>query len=82
MEPDRSREVCCDMATVKCPTCRTPVPWGPESPYRPFCSKRCRLIDLGAWLDGSNHIPGPDLDDEQLTRLSAPSVSANDELDG
>ena len=39
------------MATiVKCPTCRRPVEWSAESPYRPFCSDRCRLIDLGAWL--------------------------------
>lgn len=39
------------MATrVKCPTCRRSVEWSAESPYRPFCSDRCRLIDLGAWL--------------------------------
>jgi endogenous inhibitor of DNA gyrase (YacG/DUF329 family) len=23
--------------------------WSPENPYRPFCSERCKLIDLGAW---------------------------------
>jgi len=37
--------------TVSCPTCGRPVVWSEESTYRPFCSKRCRLIDLGAWLD-------------------------------
>ena len=36
--------------TVSCPTCGRPVIWNEGSPYRPFCSKRCRLIDLGAWL--------------------------------
>lgn len=36
---------------VPCPTCGRDVPWGEESLYRPFCSKRCRLIDLGEWLD-------------------------------
>ena len=43
---------------VSCPTCRRSVPWKPESRYRPFCSKRCQLIDLGAWADGSHAIPG------------------------
>ena len=33
---------------VRCPTCGADVVWGPDSPYRPFCSERCRLIDLGA----------------------------------
>jgi uncharacterized protein len=39
------------------------VPWSPESTYRPFCSDRCRLIDLGAWLTEQHAIPdepGPD----------------------
>jgi hypothetical protein len=44
--------------TVKCPTCRRPVEWTPESVYRPFCSERCRLIDLGAWLSEQRAIPG------------------------
>jgi hypothetical protein len=34
---------------VNCPTCGKPVPWVAESRYRPFCSERCRRIDLGAW---------------------------------
>lgn len=34
---------------VNCPICAKPVPWSPESAYRPFCSQRCRQIDLGAW---------------------------------
>jgi hypothetical protein len=45
-------------ATVPCPTCGKPVPWAPDSPWRPFCSERCRLIDLGAWVDESRRIPG------------------------
>lgn len=36
---------------VKCPTCQQEVAWRPESEFRPFCSKRCKLIDLGAWAD-------------------------------
>ncbi len=45
------------MATVRCPQCGRPVPWSPESPFRPFCSDRCRLIDLGAWLTEQHKIP-------------------------
>jgi uncharacterized protein len=47
-------------ATVKCPTCRRPVEWSEQSAYRPFCSERCRLIDLGAWLTEQNKIPDGD----------------------
>ncbi|MFC3625529.1 DNA gyrase inhibitor YacG [Vogesella amnigena] len=42
---------------VACPQCRQPVAWGPQSPYRPFCSERCRLIDLGQWADESYRVP-------------------------
>jgi len=41
---------------VKCPTCRRDAPWG-DNPYRPFCSERCRLIDLGAWTTERYRIP-------------------------
>lgn len=34
---------------VNCPTCQEIVIWGEQSPFRPFCSKRCQLIDLGEW---------------------------------
>jgi uncharacterized protein len=33
------------------------VTWSPDSPYRPFCSDRCRLIDLGAWFSEKHAIP-------------------------
>jgi hypothetical protein len=42
---------------VKCPTCRREIEWS-AAPSRPFCSERCRLIDLGAWLTQRNAIPG------------------------
>ena len=47
------------MTTVNCPTCETAVTWSAESPFRPFCSKRCKLIDLGDWADESHTIAGP-----------------------
>lgn len=40
-----------------CPQCGKPVEWGPQSPFRPFCSERCKLIDLGAWATESYRVP-------------------------
>ena len=42
------------MAKLVCPTCGREVSYAElaEVPHRPFCSDRCRLIDLGRWLDG------------------------------
>jgi endogenous inhibitor of DNA gyrase (YacG/DUF329 family) len=34
---------------VPCPRCGKAVEWVPSSRWRPFCSERCKLIDLGAW---------------------------------
>ena len=42
---------------VKCPTCRREIDWS-SSPFRPFCSERCRMIDLGAWLSEQRSIAG------------------------
>lgn len=42
---------------VKCPSCEKPVEWKTENTHRPFCSERCRVIDLGAWADESHRIP-------------------------
>jgi endogenous inhibitor of DNA gyrase (YacG/DUF329 family) len=43
---------------LACPTCRRSAPWREESDFRPFCSERCKLIDLGAWADESHRIAG------------------------
>ena len=43
---------------VSCPTCKKPVDWTPQQKWRPFCSERCRLIDLGEWLTEERRIPG------------------------
>lgn len=43
--------------TVTCPQCGKKFKYDKGNPWRPFCSERCRLIDLGSWLDGSRRIP-------------------------
>ncbi len=42
---------------VKCPHCGLFALYSTENIYRPFCSERCRLIDLGQWADGKYAIP-------------------------
>ncbi|TAG81905.1 MAG: DNA gyrase inhibitor YacG [Burkholderiales bacterium] len=47
------------MATrVKCPRCEAEVIWGPQSKWRPFCSERCKLMDLGAWANEEYRVAG------------------------
>lgn len=41
---------------VNCPTCNVLVTWTPENLFRPFCSERCRLIDLGEWFSDERRI--------------------------
>lgn len=38
---------------VNCPTCKNSIEWSTENTFRPFCSKRCQLIDLGEWASES-----------------------------
>ncbi|MFZ3230862.1 MAG: DNA gyrase inhibitor YacG [Pseudobdellovibrio sp.] len=44
---------------VRCPQCGLLALFSAENPSRPFCSDRCRLIDLGQWADQSYKIPVP-----------------------
>ena len=46
---------------VKCPNCRKETPWE-NNPHRPFCSERCRLIDLGTWAQERYRIPAEEID--------------------
>jgi len=42
---------------VSCPTCGKGVAWTPANDWRPFCSERCKLIDLGAWATERYRVP-------------------------
>jgi endogenous inhibitor of DNA gyrase (YacG/DUF329 family) len=50
---------------LRCPTCQRPIQWTDQFPFRPFCSDRCRLIVLGAWLSGTHAIAGEPLEAPQ-----------------
>ncbi len=49
---------------VRCPTCGGDSVYAPENPWRPFCSERCRSVDLGAWASEGYRVPAtrPELD--------------------
>ena len=53
-------------AIVKCPTCQKTVAWITANAYKPFCSERCQLIDLGEWASGNRSIPS-DADHDDVT---------------
>ncbi|QTD46111.1 DNA gyrase inhibitor YacG [Ottowia testudinis] len=58
--------------TVRCPACGGPSVFSPENRYRPFCSERCKLHDLGAWANESFRVQAQEDDgaeDRDGTRL-------------
>ena len=42
---------------IACPACGKEAEWSQDNPWRPFCSERCKLIDLGAWASESYRVP-------------------------
>jgi endogenous inhibitor of DNA gyrase (YacG/DUF329 family) len=45
---------------VACPHCGKTVEWTAAAKWRPFCSERCKLIDLGAWATERYRVPVAD----------------------
>ena len=41
---------------VRCPSCGVMHPYSTDNPYRPFCGKGCKAIDLGAWASESYRV--------------------------
>lgn len=56
-----------DTLTLACPRCRNLTTWT-QNPHRPFCSERCRLIDLGAWINEDYQIAQSDEEFETCPR--------------
>jgi endogenous inhibitor of DNA gyrase (YacG/DUF329 family) len=51
---------------VECPACGKPALYAPSNPWRPFCSERCRVTDLGGWASEAYRIPAkPGGEDEE-----------------
>ena len=52
---------------VKCPNCQKKVEWNDDFPDRPFCSERCKMIDLGQWSAEEHAIPGKSVEEELMS---------------
>ncbi len=53
---------------ITCPNCKKKGTWQAENKFRPFCSERCKLIDLGDWASEQHRVPGDEqVDPDQLT---------------
>ena len=52
---------------VNCPQCGEPTEFSVVNRFRPFCSERCRLIDLGAWASDRYRVDGDPLDSDSLS---------------
>lgn len=52
---------------ISCPQCKNITTWE-ENPWRPFCSERCKVIDLGAWVMEEYRIEGKKEEDEDEAR--------------
>ena len=58
---------------VPCPHCRKRIAYRTDNPWRPFCSERCRDIDLGAWASESFRVPAaPPADDDASSQPDEP----------
>ena len=55
--------------SVKCPSCEKKFYYF-DSEFRPFCSERCKNIDLGHWFSESYTVPAVELDDEEVEKLT------------
>jgi endogenous inhibitor of DNA gyrase (YacG/DUF329 family) len=54
----------------QCPTCNKEIQWQ-DNPYRPFCSERCKLVDLGKWVNEEFRVPGKPAADEAAQKDQA-----------
>lgn len=64
-------------AIVDCPVCSRKTEFSPTNRWRPFCTERCKLIDLGQWAAGGYVIPGDPPDPEQPSD-TPPATSRRD----
>ena len=68
---------------ARCPICKRPVEGQPSNEAFPFCSPRCRLIDLGKWLGGAYRIAGRrEENEDELPVPAAPEGQGRKDDDG
>jgi len=50
---------------MRCPICKKSADPTPANRYRPFCSERCRMVDLGTWAGEDYRVPGAGVEDRE-----------------
>lgn len=65
---------------ITCPTCGKPNTWHSNNQFKPFCSERCKLIDLGEWANESRKIPGNAIDPERIVDATADQDDMDDQM--
>ncbi|SIS98899.1 DNA gyrase inhibitor YacG [Neptunomonas antarctica] len=68
------------MKKIKCPQCAGPSLWDPSNSSRPFCSDRCKLIDLGAWASEEYKIPQQPSDEFDDDYSGSDVINSNSQL--
>lgn len=61
---------------IVCPVCKKKTTWE-ENPWRPFCSERCKLIDLGKWASEGYKIPGEEKEEDEKTERKGEQKNEN-----
>jgi uncharacterized protein len=64
------------MRELRCPTCRREARWE-DNPDRPFCSERCRMIDLGNWASESYRLPDDSVESEDEDQVRGGNGGSN-----
>ena len=62
---------------MKCPTCGKPAEWK-DNPFRPFCSERCQMVDLGRWVEGEYRVPGEPMPEDHSHQSATPEDPEKD----
>jgi endogenous inhibitor of DNA gyrase (YacG/DUF329 family) len=67
-----------DAMKIQCPRCGQETSIGKDNAFRPFCSERCRLIDLGRWMSNDYCIPDQTEAEEESAPISPPPSDPQD----
>ena len=66
---------------ARCLICRKPIDGRPRNPWSPFCSERCKLVDLGKWLGEEYRVPvAPPQEGDEQEQPDLSGASEDDEL--
>ena len=68
---------------VKCPQCGLLIFYSIDNPHRPFCSERCKIIDLGAWASENYKVPveSQNYNEKELEQLYTELEKAENDAD-